>query len=271
IYILTQIALLGALYLNIIFNTPETFQKEVVNSFMWIGAIAILLIDILLIRSLISAVEKETLHEANEAYLNQVNELFITFRAQRHDFSNHIQTVNSLIALKKYDQANKYLKELVKETADINTVLRVNNPVIAALLRVKLAQAEQKCITLDLIITNDFSKIPLKSFEIVKLLGNLLDNAIEATEVLPNEDRVIKLKLSWMEKQCYISVENPCNLLNANITDKVFDSGFSTKHDHSGIGLVVCKKIIEKYTGTIKASCPYGKNFIVEARIPCKE
>ena len=247
-----QVALLGVVFIYFRLQSSSYFYLIKAEVFLGIAGGLFLILNMWLIRSLIAAVQRETILLANEAYIKNIEDLFLNYRSQRHDLSNHFQTLNSLLKANKIEKALDYLKDLNKETVDINMLLRIGNPVLAALLRVKIAKAEQKSVHLDLSIGDDLMDIPLQSFELVKLAGNLLDNALEASDNLLIEQRKVSFETKNYNRLKVICIRNYGIHIDPEIMEKIFEPGFSTKNGHSGIGLAVCRSLVEKYRGNIE-------------------
>lgn len=109
-------------------------------------------------------------------------DLNITLRAQRHDFLNHLQVVYSLIEMKEYKEANDYIERVYGSIASVGKVLRTANPAINALLQVKLGVCEKAGIQVKLDIRSAWKDLSIPGWEMCKVLGNLLDNAIDALQ-----------------------------------------------------------------------------------------
>ncbi|MBM7865765.1 GHKL domain-containing protein [Heliobacterium gestii] len=267
VIVFIQLLLLGYISFSVFYDAFEPGNNVDISSIVWLFSSGFLISEIFLIRYLIRHVLIGTLQEVNDTYLQQVNDLFLAFRAQRHDFSNHLHTLNLLIITNNMEKASGYMKGLVKEAVDLNTVLRIADPVIAAVVRVKLAQAEQKGIRLVLNILHDLSGLKIKSYQMVKILGNIIDNAFDAVEEFCSEKKEVYLETNKTKGKIRILVSNPNTQMSNTKVEDIFKSGFTTKKSHSGIGLTVCKKIIEEQNGEINAYEENG-DFIIEITLP---
>ncbi|ACV61344.1 signal transduction histidine kinase regulating citrate/malate metabolism [Desulfofarcimen acetoxidans DSM 771] len=247
-----QIALLGVVFIYSRLQSPSYFNLIKAEVFWGIAGGLFLILNIWLILSLTAAVQRETILLANEAYMKNIEELFLNYRSQRHDLSNHFQTLNSLLKANKIEKALDYLKDLNKETVATNMVLKFGNPVLVALLQVKIAKAEQKSILLDLFIGDELTHIALQSFELVKLVGNLLDNALEAAENSTIKQKKVSFETKNYNRLKVICIRNYGIYIDPDIMEKIFEPGFSTKDGHSGIGLSICRSLVEKYRGNIE-------------------
>ena len=128
----------------------------------------------------------------------------------------------------------------------------------------KYQDAQEKGIVMALLI-NDLSGLTISEEDLVILLVNLLDNAIEACEKLA-ENRVIQFKMVMEEKELVLSVRNPVKEA-VRIRDRRIATGKSDKSRH-GIGLSNVDTVIRKYDGTSVLKCDNGW-FYFAAMIPC--
>jgi len=112
--------------------------------------------------------------------------------------------------------------------------------------------AKSKSITLSVEYLNVWEVYPLQGYELVEVMGNLLDNAFEA--ILNSEetdDRQVILTIGTEEGKKVLQVENTGEKILSKDLDNIFNKGFSTKGDNRGYGLYNVKKIVNKYDGKI--------------------
>ena len=110
-------------------------------------------------------------------------------RSLRHDFSNHIQVVHGLLKLGEKDKALEYLTGLSKEIHTIESMeMDVTHPGLSVLLETKRLSAQNYNIDISLDISPD-SFDTIKTIDLIKLLSNIIDNAIEATIEIPEQER----------------------------------------------------------------------------------
>jgi len=171
-------------------------------------------------------------------------------RCFKHDFNNIVQSIGGYVALNDMNGLNEYYKKLLEE-CKLNNNLNllnpetINNPPIYSLLTNKYYLAIQKNINMTFSIFTDLSKINLNTYELTRILGILLDNAIEAAE--ESTEKLIEIEfISDTKKQLFI-IKNSCKDSNISTT-KIFEKGYSTKSGNSGIGLWKVHKILSKNT-----------------------
>ena len=198
-----------------------------------------------------NALEKTKFELENEILYNKtLTLLHDNIRSFKHDFNNIVQAIGGYIALNDMEGLNKYYNKLLEEckiTNNLNLLNpeAINNPSIYSLLTNKYYLATQKNINMSFSIFTDLSKINFNMYELTRILGILLDNAIEAAE--ETDEKLIEIEfVSNPKKQLFI-IRNSCKDSNISTT-KIFEKGFSTKNRNSGIGLWKVHKILSKNT-----------------------
>ena len=123
----------------------------------------------------------------------------------------------------------------------------INNPGIYNLLSIKHREAESKNITVNMSLLLDLNKLKMKIYEFARILGILLDNAIEASEEC--EDKIINIIFRDDDRKHrqLVTIENTFKNKNVD-TVKIFGKGISEKENHTGLGLWEVNKILKKNT-----------------------
>lgn len=177
-------------------------------------------------------------------------DLNITLRAQRHDFLNHLQVVYSLIEMKEYKEANDYIERVYGSIASVGKVLRTANPAINALLQVKLGVCEKAGIQAKLDIRSAWKDLSIPGWEMCKVLGNLLDNAIDALQEV--SDRRLTLTLTEDLKAFRFSVKNSGPMIPVKLQASIFQPGITTKAAGHGMGLFIVRRTVQEWGGDIR-------------------
>lgn len=184
-------------------------------------------------------------NEYNHKYAQSIKEQSEQTRRLRHDMKQYIASLSTLINEKKYDAASELLEKQSENLSRTETVIDVENDFINAILNTKLTYAKSKNI--DVICSVDRSISSIDDMDLCNLLGNILDNAIEASEMCDLDSRLIEVEISSVGSRVIILVKNsiPCSVLNDNPDLK------STKPDSEehGFGIKTIKSIVEKYNG----------------------
>lgn len=188
--------------------------------------------------------------EKEKIYNKTLSILHDNIRCFKHDFDNIVQILGGYIDLNDMNGLKRYYKSLLEEcklTNNLNVLnpQTINNPSIYSLLNNKYYKAANDGVTMNFEIFSDLSKINTNIYELSRILGILLDNSIEAAR--ETDEKVINIMIrSDAKKQIFI-VENSC--IDNNIsTTKIFEKGYSTKENNSGIGLWKVHKILAKNT-----------------------
>ncbi|SFE48532.1 Sensor_kinase_SpoOB-type, alpha-helical domain [Paenibacillus catalpae] len=205
-----------------------------------------------------------------QTYVDEINSMFQSIRAQRHDFLNHVQTIHSLAELNKSKELVAYTKELTGEIRLMNDIINIGNPAIAALIRSKISQAESCRIA----FTCSFSglnrlEMGIKTLDVNRMLGNLIDNAFDEVMKYGEECREVELTGSQMDGFIEFCISNTCANAHEIKEKPLFEAGFSTKDDaHQGLGLYTVKSITEQYKGTIQVNTEIENKITFYIRIP---
>lgn len=150
--------------------------------------------------------------------MDSASALYSAQRKKAHDFRAHLNILNRLMKNQEYTEAEKYLEKITEQQTDRLFLVNTHHPILDALFNTKAAEATQKKINIDFEV-NDLSKLPFDSSDMVVLLSNLLDNAIEACQQYEKEDKTIHV-MAISQKDFFISIRNtsaPVVILNGSI------------------------------------------------------
>ena len=199
-------------------------------------------------------IKSNSRNHALEGTVGDMEKLNQTLRAQRHDFLNHLQVVYGLIEMDEYKDARDYIERVYNDIQKISKVMKTSNTAINALLQAKILTAQKKGIVTEFNATSRLDNLPIPSWEMCRILGNLMDNAINALEEKP-ADRLLKLDLSEDLKFFYFKIEDNGPGIPENLQNKIFEPGFTTKGDNGeGMGLAITKEILLQYGGDVTVS-----------------
>ena len=201
--------------------------------------------------------------ELIETHYREVENMYRQIRGWRHDYRNHIQMMKVLAANGDMDALKVYLDELDTDLNTVDTVVKTGNPMADAILNSKISLARSRNIP-----TQVDAHIPVKlkmsELDLCCIIGNLFDNAMEASMALPEEKRLIRVYMDMKGTQLYISFTN---FTAAKKLDKV-GKGFKTsKGEGHGFGLVRIDDIVSRYDGYLSRNSEDGA-FTTEILIP---
>lgn len=189
-------------------------------------------------------------------------------RSMRHDMKNNIQVLMLLLENKEYDKMREYLEEMGEGLAVTDVSSHTGDVIADAIIADKKARAASAGVELK--VTGTISGVEISPVNMCRMLGNLLDNAIEAAgdgrlKDLPSDLRVIDLQFRRTDNFFMISVTNPCAEC-PNIEDGMIVTSKSDRKNH-GFGIQNIRGAAEECGGELSVSCeerPFGYLFRAE-------
>lgn len=195
--------------------------------------------------------------------MEEMNDIYMTIRGWRHDYHNHMQTIKAHIDAAQIEEALTYVDKMDGELDKIDFEYKTGNVGVDAILNSKLSLAKKHDIEIkcDAVLTEELNISPL---DLCVLIGNLVDNAIEACDKLEDGQRkFLRIYICTKKKQLYISVSNATNEIIRKL-DKDF---ISRKRGNHGHGLKRIDLTVEKYKGYINRQNEPGV-FATEIMLP---
>ncbi len=194
----------------------------------------------------------------------EVENIYKQMRGWKHDYHNHIQVMKAYLALGKYEEMDKYLDELNLDLKNIDDVLKTGNLMVDAILNTKLSIALSRDININAKATVP-KNIKIADVDLCTVIGNLMDNAMEATTKLDNiEERFIRVYIREMKGQLYISITNSVGGEVKKINLEYITTKLGLNH---GFGLKRIDSIVHKYKGFINRQNEEGV-FATEVILP---
>ena len=201
--------------------------------------------------------------ELIETHYAEVENMYRQIRGWRHDFRNHIQTMKAYAAAEDWQAVRRYLDELDGDLAAVDPVIKTGNPMADAILNSKISLARSK----DIPVTAD-AHIPvalkLSEIDLCCIIGNLFDNAIEASLRLPPEKRLIRVYLDMKNTQLYLSFTNFTAGKKLRRAGGLFPT---TKGEGHGFGLLRTDAIVKRLGGYLSRNSEDGA-FTTEILLP---
>ena len=209
------------------------------------------------------------LHEQTQNQMDLYQSMKKRYEQQRrfsHDYKNQLNCIRGMIENGQTQEVLEYISGLTGNFRQSEMYVNTNHAVVNVMLNQKYQEASDKGIVMT-ILSGNLLGLTISEEDIVTLLGNLLDNAIEACEKL-NENKVIQFKMVLEEEQLVLSIRNP--IKNAvQIKDNQIVTSKRDKSRH-GIGLLNVDSVIRKNNGTSVLKCEDGW-FTFSAMIPLNE
>lgn len=191
-------------------------------------------------------------------------------RKKVHEFKNQIGCLNGLMESGSYEELKRYLGKITDNWTGEMDYIDTNHAIANSILNQKYKYAKSIGIPI-LFSVNDLGELPIEEEDIVILLANLLDNAIEACQKVTEGDKMIKFRFLKEENKITISIRNPVQEAVKVIGGRL-ETTKRNPEEH-GIGMANIQRVVEKYGGENIWSCRdgyftqsvifyYGKQFL---------
>ena len=208
--------------------------------------------------------------EESQLYNKSLKIMYDNIRGFRHDFNNIVQSIGGYVSTEDMDGLKQYYSQLLDDCQRVNNLSilspeLINNPAIYSLLTSKYYKAAELGIKINLEIFMDLSTIHMKIYEFTRILGILLDNAIEAASEC--EEKIINIEFrndSRVNKQLVI-IKNTYQNHELDMS-KIFEKGYSTKKDkeNHGLGLWEVNQILRKNNNMVELLTNKNDEFFIQ-------
>jgi two-component system CitB family sensor kinase len=177
-------------------------------------------------------------------------------RSQTHEYSNKLYTIYGLIQLESYQEA----MDIITHETDVHQNLihfllkEIPDPIIGGILIGKFNRANELKVSLEIDKESTFKDIPsgISRNHLVTIIGNLIDNALEAVLAASHDNKKVKVYLTDAGKSLMIVIEDNGVGIAKEAADQLFEVGFSTKHEVGrGFGLAIVKQAVQQLQGQI--------------------
>ena len=202
-----------------------------------------------------------------------VDTLTDALRAQAHEYANRLHTIAGLMQVGRIEEAMK----LIAQTSGVHQELteslleRVGDPVLGALLLAKAAIASERGVELRVSDDTVMTRSALESDDFITLLGNLIDNALDAAATVTDE-RWVSVSVNEHADDLVIRVHDSGPGIPSGVDGQIFQEGFSTKvgpdRKRRGFGLALVRQVVQRKGGEVSVVNDGGALFTV--RIPLK-
>lgn len=246
--IIAMIVIFVQIYLIVFYNDKLPTFIILINI---ISLIAYFFISIYSLIKTMKLEKTEADLEQEKLYNKTLQILHDNVRAFKHDFSNIVAGIGGYIATKDMEGLERYYKQLLQDCNQVNNLSSlspdsINNPAIYTVLANKYYKADSLGIKINLETFVDFNSFHMSIYEFTRVLGILMDNAIEAASEC--EKKIINVVIR-NDVQCnrqLLIVENTYNNKDVDI-NKLSEKGYSTKPNNTGLGLWEVNKIIKRH------------------------
>ena len=188
-----------------------------------------------------------------------------SMRANNHDFTNKLHVILGLLQMKEYDKAASYIEQIafVQREGVARIARAIDEPALAALIIGKTSKAAELNVRLVLQEGSGFrrSEIALPSASLVTIVGNLIDNALDAMNADERDEVVEKELLFGIHSQpgaLLITVDDNGPGISSENLSRIFEKGFTTKGNGHGSGLYQVKRVVESLGGELSVESTEG-------------
>lgn len=206
----------------------------------------------------------EMQEEQAKRHLEEVRSIHNEMRGYKHDFHHHLQALKGQLEAGEIDRAIAYIDQLDQTLQNVDTLLKTGNVTVDAILSAKIAgaKAEGISVTVDANISDNLT---LTDLELSIIIGNLLDNAIEACRSAEGK-KFIRISLHMKGKMLYFYMLN-----SAGAKKQKLGSLFKTsKGSAHGFGLHRAETVLNEHGGWVKYNSEDGA-FTSEFLVPAVE
>ena len=197
-----------------------------------------------------------------EQHVAEVENIYHKMRTWRHDYHNHMQVLAAYLEAGEVEKARIFLDEINDTLVKVDTVIKTGNTMVDAILNSKISLMNTKAIRVDA-TAHVPSTLAIADVNLCVMIGNLLDNAMEACEALPAEARFVRIYISVKGTHLYMSFTNSAGK-KQNKIGNIFASTKGTDH---GFGLSRVDALVEQYGGYLTRASEDG-GYTTEVILP---
>ena len=198
-----------------------------------------------------------------ETHYQEVENMYRQMRGWRHDYRNHIQTMKVLASSGDLEGIRNYLDRLDTDMGTVDLAVKTGHAMADAILHSTISLAKSRDIPVQ-VDAHIPVKLKMSELDLCCIIGNLFDNAIEASLALPPEERLIRVYMDMKGTQLYLSFTN---FTAGGKREKQGGRFLTTKGEGHGFGLVRIDAIVERLEGYLSRNSEDGA-FTTEILIP---
>lgn len=245
--LLTISVIIFQFILLMFYNTIMPTIVSVVNILILIIYFSISICSIINISKLASA--KQDLESANLT-INSLSILHDSVRSFKHDFDNIVNSIGGYVVNEDMEGLKKYYNQLLEECHKTNNLYAlspkvINHPAIYHMLATKYYEADKENIQINLNVFLDLNEIEarMKIYDFTRILGILLDNAIEAAKLCDKKVINVTFRKQISNDMIVVIIQNTYTNKEVD-TEEIYQKGISSKENHSGLGLWKIRQIL---------------------------
>jgi hypothetical protein len=188
--------------------------------------------------------------ETQKSHYESLMESNRKIRRLKHDMKNHIYCLQGLYQSGQYEELGAYLEQISQHLEQIDTSVHVGNEIADAIISEKMTAARQRDILFE--VDGDMFGVQMSALDVCTIFSNMIDNAMEAVEILKTEERKIQLNIRKTSNFLLITEKNP-----TASPIEIHDNRIATTKKHKGshgFGIVNMTESVEKYNGECRMS-----------------
>ena len=255
VYLVSGVNLLVIFKISIILNDLN-IEIQYLSILISLGSLLIVVITYYIFIKLNQVYKERSNYKIveikNEMLIKEIEEkekIYTEIRKIHHDFKNHIVCIDKLLEQRKIESAENYINNLRDEVIETHAWIKTGNDILDTILNQKKLEGKKKGINIDIKI-NLSKDININPIDLCTILGNLLDNGIEANEKIVNkEERNMNISISTYKEYLHIDTSNPTQINPINKYGNL-ETSKENKESH-GFGVKSIQAIVKKYNGIL--------------------
>lgn len=231
---------------------PNVEQLKTFLTFANLVLIGLSLLVVLSIRHILNNYRQQIENNLLKSHLNEVQQLLVTFQEEKYNNMRHFEMITSLLQLNQATKALDYTDKIANRLSKSSNLPPLQNLGLYALLASRQKIAENKGIEFGVNILCDLDNVPVESWDLCAISGNLLDNALDAA-LASGVYKQVSFQISQEDGWYMISVSNTGPRIKPLQKSKLFEPGYTTKGSAArGFGLCAVRRIVDQYGGAIE-------------------
>jgi len=271
VYIISVINLLGIFYISMVLNDYHV-EMQYLMVVISLGSLLIVGMTYYIFIKLSEFYKERSNYKIieikNELLTKSIEEkekVYKEIRKINHDFKNHIVCIENLLKEGKHNLAIEYIRDLKNEAFETYTWIKTGNDVVDAILNQKRSEGNSKNIKMNMKVSIP-EDIDIEPLDLCAILGNALDNSIEANEKIEDiNKRYISVVMNPYKDYLFVEISNP-SILNPIGEDGQLRTTKKDKENH-GFGIKSIEQVVEKYDGMLNYEYQNGQ-FILNIMLP---
>lgn len=253
--VITGIVSLFLILTILMFINDNHFIDNKIRVGLFLALLVFIIITMILCKDVYKIMRENEILEIQNKYNLILNEYIEKLRASEHEYKNHLNVIYSTLQIGDYDEVSKIIKKYIEDIRYKDTLTKlmtIDNIILRALIYSKICEAEKVDVKIKYSVNNSLKDIKISQSDMVIVLTNLLNNAIEAAKESSN--RLVELYIDEdysTNGKHIITVKNTVKDMNELNISSMFSQGYSTKSSSRGYGLYNVQKIVSTNKGNI--------------------